>query len=171
MACASSSKYIRSRYFAFLLCFSFILGFLSGTIIASNDADHIASMVRIAIRSEISPISLFAQIMLPFSFTILIYGAEKRNLIFLLCFLSSITYGFTAVSVYFIYGTRHWLVSPLLVFSGTLRQASLLWLWLRNFTPQSSNIYLDTTIALSVSVVAAVMDVTLISPFLSLLFS
>ena len=164
------AKY-QSRYFAFLLSISFILGFQIGAIIVSNNADLYSSLIYVTLRSQAISISLFVHIILTFSLTALVCYKKGSILALVLCFLHSFVFGTVATAVYFAFGTAQSIIGPMSSFTGTVLMISFIWFWIRNITFRSHSIYKDFAIALCASTLAAVFDICVVSPFVFSLFS
>jgi len=169
---ASSQRVFSVKEFlAFLLIGSFIFGFLSGVLIAFRHAESCGPLIQATAATPISVASLFVQIFLSFSLSILIYSIKRRYLALSLFFVQALIFGFVATCIYSTYRAAHWLISPLMLFTTTALQISLIWFWLRNISMQHHTACRDLVSAFLVAILAAFLDVYLISPFVLSLFT
>lgn len=161
----------RQKYFAFFLCIAFILGFLAGAFLATEDAFYYTVLIQNAVVKEPTVIGVFAPIAVLFSLTVLVYSTGKWPLLILVCFLQAVAFGATAAAVFYSYGSAHWLIHAFLLFTKTVTLVSLLWFWLSNIPGRSYGTRKNFFLALGISALAGAMDFLLVSPFLIQLFA
>ena len=160
----------RRNYFAFLLSGTFILGFVFGAFVASNSSSHYILLIREAAVRPVSAVCLIIHITLLFALTALIRQSERLRLLPGICFLNAFAFGIVRTSVFISYGSAQWLVSSIMLFSTTVAMISWLWFCFRNFSGKSQTAQWDFAFALFVSVLGAVLDIYLVSPYLLTLF-
>lgn len=171
MSCSVFSSHSTSehKYSAVSLSCTFILGFLAGALIVSSNATQLTLQIRSAAISPASSVGLLAQIFFSCTATLLLYKT-RRGYLFLLSFVQALTFGIVATAIYYAYGSARWLVHALMLFTRTITLISLFWFWLHLVSGQSHSIFQDLLLTLCVSVIAAVIDIYLISPILLKLF-
>ena len=170
---ALPSKFVqyKNHFVASLICISFILGFASGAVIASNNAELYMLMIRLVLKTPFLPAAVFAHIALPFCVTPLIYLSRSRILVFLDCFVHAFMLGVIHCSVYLVFGAAQWFIGPLVLFTKTSLAISLIWFWLRNISFQSQSLFRDFVTIFCVSLISAFFDMLIISPYLLSVFS
>ena len=153
----------RYNGYAFLLPGSFISGFLVGAFLAYRNSACYISLIRGAVQASVSAIGLLLQIALTFSFTALICLSRRRWLILLQCFVHSLTFGILTTAAFLAYSSTHWIISAIVLFTRTITILSAFWFWFRALTSQTEAIRRDYLIALLISIVAAVFDISFVS--------
>lgn len=171
MVCAVSAGCTTSKhnFFAFLLSCSFISGFLSGVYVASQNAADYSLLISSAAASPATLISLISHTVCAFALTAVTYKFG-RGYIFLLAFAEAFTFGIVATAVYYSYGSAQWLIQWGMLFFRTVTLIMLFWFWCRNVSGYGRTARRDIPIALFISVLAAIIDLCLIAPYLSYLF-
>ena len=168
---AVSRKAIPWRFFAAFLLFSiFFFGFVAGTAVTAPNKYYYISLMCRAATSPVTIAGLLAQVVAPFSLTALIYRSKRVELFLVLSFVQAFIFGIASSSVYWAYGSAHWLIRTLLLFTGTITLISLLWFWFRHISGRFEQGRRDFFLCLSVSFLAAVLDYFLIYPLLTKLF-
>lgn len=160
----------KRNYFASLLSCMFILGFVFGAFVASNNTAHYVQLVRKAATTPVSAVWLILHITLLFSLTALICRSKRLELLHGICFLKAFIFGIVKTSVFFSYGSAQWLVSSGMLFSKTIVMISWLCFCFRNISTQSQAAQRDLVFALFVSVLGAVLDICFVSPYSSMIF-
>lgn len=170
MICAVSAGYRASKHnlFAFLLSCTFISGFLSGVYVATQSVNDYTLLICRAASSSATANGLLTHTFCVYALTALV-RRHGRGYFFLLSFAEAFTYGIVVTAVYFSYGSAQWLIQWGMLFSRTVTLIMLLWFWYRNMLGYGRVVHQDFLIALCVSVLATVIDLYLISPYLSYL--
>ena len=159
-----------NRIFLIVLLATFsVCGCALGVAAATNTDPNIFSMMRQATWVQVSIVDLLFSILFPFVITAVISYISKPILLLPLCFAKSIGYSFLLCSVSMEFADAGWLVGSLLLFSDT---ASILLMYiyclhyLNGFQKCCGR---DIIVSLVVVSAVAVIDIWLVSPYLSVL--
>ncbi len=161
----------RHNYFAFLFSCTFIFGFVFGAFVALRNASYYVLLIRSAAVRPVSAVWAIIHIFSLLVVTALIYRSKRQHLIFAICFLHAFTFGIARTSVFFSYRSAHWLVSAIMLFSKTVMMILWLWFCFRNFPARSQTAQRDFIFTFFASVLGAVLDIYLVSPYLLMLFA
>ena len=153
-----------------VLSITFLAGFLSGTAVTFPNQALYASLMRRAAIRPVSLLCLLAHVAVLFLLTALIHKTRKITLYLFLIYAQAFSYGIVSSSACYAFGTAHWMLRPLLHFTGGINLISLLWFWCRQALGQSHSARNDFRLSLIISVISALFDHYLISPFLLKLF-
>lgn len=87
----------------------------------------------------------------------------------ILVILWGISRGFCGMMIYYAFGSGAWLFRPFLLFSAGLGSTIMWWLFFRHGTNTTSCFFKNVCLAVFLALSAAVVDILVISPFLTCL--
>lgn len=101
------------------LAFSWFLGLGAGGVIFRLSGEHISSLMPLAAASQLSIVSLFLWISLPFLLTAYAVYVSKPCILPVICFFRAFLYGYMLCGVFYAFGDSGWLIRWLLLFTDT----------------------------------------------------
>ena len=158
----------RKFLLVFLATFS-VCGCALGVAAAKNTDPNIFSMMRQAAWFQVSIVDLLFAILFPFVITAVISYISKPILLLPLCFAKSIGYSFLLCSVSMEFADAGWLVGSLLLFSDTACILLMYFYCLRYLNGFQKRCGRDIIVSVVAVSAVAVIDVWLVSPYLSVL--
>lgn len=155
---------ILRRGSATVLAFTLCCGFLFGSLFAALSGSFSFSMMRTAMISRVSIVSLFAVMLLPLLFTAYAVWSGRLWLVIPVAFCKAVSFGFLGASVMCVQGNSGWLLRLLFLFSDSLTFPILCWFWVRALDRRG--IYRDMSVVCSLILGIVILDCQFISPFL-----
>ena len=161
---------LNNRKFApFLLASFSICGCVLGVIAARNADPYLISMMCRAACAPVSIVDLLFAILFPFVITAVILYIQKPSLLLPLCFLKTFDYSFLLYAICMAFSEAGWLVGDMLLLSDAAGMI-ILYLYCLNFlTSSNQNCKRDIIVAAIITSVTSLVDVYLVSPFLTAL--
>ena len=106
---------------------TYISGFFTGCVLTILFSGLLSCDMIIGLATQPTIFSILFINSFPVIFTICFMFAPLRVLVFPILFFQALFFGFTGISVSFIFGTAGWLVRPVLMFSGIISSVLLWW--------------------------------------------
>jgi len=148
----------------------FLLVSLSGLLFGVFLAETQTSLVHICF-SELfvrpSAILLLLTILMPVAAFCLILRKQLQVLLYLIAFFWFVCHGFCGMLLYMTIGEGAWLLRCLLMFSSNAVSVFICWLFARHCEKVQLSFVRDVRLVSFLSVVVFILDIFLISPFLS----
>ena len=159
-----------NRKFApFLLASFSICGCVLGVAVASSADPYLISMMRQAVCAPVSIVDLLFVILFPFVITAVISYISKPILLLPVCFLKTLGYSFMIYAICKEFSGAGWLVAGLLLHSDTVCMITLYFFCLCYLTGFNQNGKRDIVVATIITSAISLLDVCLVSPFLTAL--
>ena len=146
-----------------LLCFS---GMFLGTFCAANAESLYFSLMRQAVLSRVSIVSLIAAQLLPFLFAAFVAYISKPWLISIVCSLKLFSFTFVGFLVWATFGSAGWLVRFLFMFTDLISVPVLIWFCFRKLRNSFWD-HREFWICIGITIAAAVLDAYCVAPFLA----
>ena len=154
-----------ARYNATFLFCAFILGQLVGANIAFHNQNLFDNIIQVAIYAPRSIAGTFGYVLAPFALTAIHMVTSTERWFVLICLVQSIYHGTLITATFCMYGSSCWLIVLLLTFSSTISQICLLWFWLHHITcSRNTSIYVFV-LTFIFSLICAIIDILIISPY------
>lgn len=147
------------------LAFSWCAGLLSGVFLASSAGSTSFPMMRAAVESRVSIVSLLVAGFLPFLFSAFAVSISQPMLLLPICFFKAFTFAFCAALVTAAFGSAGTLLRLLLLFSDSCTLPVLCWFCLRHIRGDELPVVKDLAISTVCIMGIAIVDYWLISPF------
>lgn len=152
------------------LCFSWILGLCAGCGLYHVMKPSSFLLMRSAILQPVSIVGLFASVFLPLICSYFSILTDKPIIIWIVCFLKAVAFGFSGVLVSQCFYDASWLVRFLFLFSDSCFLVVLFSLWFRRCANVCIDGYADFAFSAVLGFCIAAADYFVISPFLMGLF-
>lgn len=159
------SFYPRSRFY--LLAALWGGGLLVGILLSPSRFFESATALLSALSVSPAPISLFLTIILPIAITAIAVSTPLFVLSYFSVFLIAICHGFCGITVFLTMSSSSWLLRPLILFSSSCISVLMWWLLLHNSHGANKNCAAEICLAGFLSCVIYIIDLFVISPFLS----
>ena len=144
-----------------------LLGLLSGSLIALSAGTLLAPTMRSAVSCGMSIFGLLAALLLPLLFTAMAVYISQPALLFPVVFFKGFLFSFTGSGVLAAFGASGWLIRVLLMFSDLLVLPLLWWIWLRSFSNERNDALRCSTMAAVIAAVIGCFDYAFVAPFLA----
>lgn len=153
------------------LAFPWITGLIAGAITSIFAGDSFLPLMRGALYSPVSIVSLLSAMLLPLLFSAFAVYISCQWLLIPVVVAKGFLYAFFCAGILFSFGSAGWLLRLLLIFSDTLMLPVFWMFWLRSLKSGKSGILMRVVPAVSAALLIGSIDHTLISPFLAEILS
>lgn len=149
------------------LALSWCIGLLTGAVLFRCAGTSLPSLMRLAVSGQVSIISLFSSILLPFLFSAIAVYFSAPWLLAVVCFFRTCLFSFISCGLLAAYGGAGWLVQLLFMFSEPAGLVILYWYCLRHMTSRRGFSLRETALVFTVITVLGSVEYCFISPFLA----
>lgn len=155
------------RVSPFVLAVSVFLGHFLGVCFSLCASSSFLSMMRMAVSSPVSIVSLLSAILLPFLISAVAVYLDRPVLLLPVAFVKAFCFSWVGLGVLSYFGSAGWLIWFLLMFSDCCSLPVLYWYWRRHIRENSSFDWSVSILVLSILVLIGAFDYCFISPFLA----
>lgn len=148
------------------LAFCYLAGLVAGVILAAQADSSFSSWMRTAVFQRVSIVSLLSVLFLPFLISAFAVFYGWSFLLYPICFLKSLSFGYCCAGISILFGAAGWLGCWLLLFSQLLAMPILLFYWMRHIDGLQKPLLSEAALLASILYLVGSLDHCLISPFL-----
>lgn len=157
------------RYISLLIYW--LCGLCTGCFLFYACGPFILSLMPCMPFQQVSIVGLLASIFLPFLFTYFSIVTGRSSYIFFVCFLKTLSFGFTGTYLVFTYLSANWLIQFLFLFSDCCCLPIFMWIWLSFFDSLPKSVVLQRFVfCFCVGFLVTLFDFNVVSPFMYGLF-
>lgn len=164
-----SNKISPDFFYRLLLGLFWLLGLLCGFHVASSLGPHSFLLMRMAVGCCVSIVGAFTVLIFPVVLSAVLIQVSDV-LIFPFLFFKAFCYSFCYFGISYAYDDAGWLVRCMLLFSGSSMALNLLIFWIRNISVSKTAVKKNYILAICIAVAIGIIDLILVSPFLTTLF-
>lgn len=112
-----------------ILAFSWIVGLVSGFLLSYHAGDSLCSLMRGCVYSSVSIVWFLSVSIFPFLFSALAVFLSFPQLLFVICFIKALLYGFLFVGLDFAWGSAAWLIRIAVLLDDLILMPICYWFW------------------------------------------
>lgn len=155
---------LQRKWRRIVLAFLYCAGLLIGAMLAVQASDCFLTWMRSVEIIRMSIVGLLTVTTLPFLISALAVLISQSWLLFPICFLKALSFGFCSGGVWFVFGSAGWLGCGLLLFTDLCALPVLFCYWLRHIEGTKTALS-EAALYMSLLFLAGSLDHCLISPF------
>lgn len=155
------------KYGSGFLAFSWCMGLLTGAVLFRCAGTSLPSLMRLAVTGQVSIVSLFSSILLPFLFSAIAVYFSVPSMLVLVAFFRTCLFSFLSCGLLTAYGSAGWLVQVLFMFSEPAGLVILYWFCLRHITARRGFSPGEVVVTFSIVSFLGSVEYCVISPFLA----
>ena len=159
------SSACRKSCYIFLAC-SWIMGLGFGVLLFRYSDSSILSLMRAAVSSRFSIVSLLFSLLLPFLFSVFAVYISCPGLLYPVCFFKAVTFGYVSCALFSAFPGCGWLVRSMYLFADQIGVMLLFMYWQRHISCFRRFSLTGCGAYIALIVLAAGVDFYWISPFL-----
>lgn len=157
--------YLRTSNQVYVLAILWVIGLLSGIILCSYSYCDFTGIFFGAVNVDPAPLALFLVCMLPVLLSAVAVSFSLFSITCLVVFAVAVFQGFSSMVVYIAVGSAAWLLRPILLFSASCSSVLMWWLLLQH--KKGRRLHKSIHVVLISSSLTFVVDMFLVSPFVS----